>query len=263
MLLRAILPPEHAAWNRAQGAPYGFAARAVVPRRLRHLPLFAGAVGPFGFQTNNHTRRSEYPWAVEQIAPRPGRRVLEIGGGKSGMQFVLARAGCQVVNVDPGERAHGRGWPVTPELIATLNRRFATDVTLRPCFIEDAGLADDSFDCATSISVLEHIPEPDLARILGHVRRALRPGGTFVLTVDLFLDLEPFTVVKSNSYGKNLSLAWLVNESRMELAHGDRAELCGFPEFDPGRIAARRAELLVGNFEAAVQTLVLRKPTAS
>jgi hypothetical protein len=107
--------------------------------------------------------------------------------------------------------------------------------------------------------VLEHIPEPDLARIMGHVRRALRPGGTFVLTVDLFLDLAPFTDVVSNRWGKNLSMRWLVEQSGMELAHGDRSELCGFPEFEPDRITARRAELLVGGYQAAVQTLVLRK----
>jgi SAM-dependent methyltransferase len=259
MLLRSEIPAAHDAWNRRWGAPYGRAPRVVVPRRLRHLPVLAGAVGPFAFQENNRTRRFEYPWVFDQIAPTKGLRVLEIGGGNSGLQFVLDRLGCEVVNVDPGTKARGVGWPITPEFLGTLNRRFGTNVTLRPCFIEEANLPDAHFDRALSVSVLEHIPEPDIANILAHVRRALKPGGTLILTVDLFLDLKPFSDVETNKWGKNLSLKWLVEESKMELVHGDRSELYGFPEFDPSRITARRAELLVGGFQAAVQTLVLRK----
>lgn len=94
MLLRETLSREHKAWNRRWRAPYGHAARRVVPKKLRHLPGLAGLVGPFAFQDNNRTRRFEYPWVFEKTAPQKGLRTLEIGGGNAGLQFALDHAGC-------------------------------------------------------------------------------------------------------------------------------------------------------------------------
>ena len=190
---------------------------------------------------------------------RPSLRVLDIGGSLAGLQFVLDREGCEVVNVDPGEDSRGRGWPVRPETFERLNRAFGTQVTLRNCFVEQAKLEDASFDRAVSISVLEHVPEHDLESILNHVRRALKPGGLFVVTLDLFLDVEPFAPAKSNIFGHNIDARWLVETSGLELVSGNRAELHGFPEFEPERIRARD-DLLVGRYPAMVQAMVLRKP---
>lgn len=46
------------------------------------------------------------------------------------------------------------------------------------------GLADASVDVATSTSVLEHIPAPDIAAILTELRRILRPGGICSFAID-------------------------------------------------------------------------------
>ncbi len=76
----------------------------------------------------------------------PGIRVVEIGGGISGFQFALARAGADVVNVDPGRDATGLAPPVDHARIARLNRAYRTDVRLIDTVLDDAGLEDEWAD---------------------------------------------------------------------------------------------------------------------
>jgi SAM-dependent methyltransferase len=264
MLLRPGLPSAYARWNRRWGAPFGRRIRNRIPTPLWTWPGIARVVGPFAFQSNNSTREYEFPWAFFALDLQPGMRVLELGGSNAGLQFAMARSGCKVVNVDPGERARGRGWPVGPEFHALLNRRFATDVQLCSSFIEEANLPSDSFDRAVCVSTLEHIPEPEIPRIARELSRLLKPGGLLVLTVDLFLGLVPFTAQLRNEWGTNVSLSSLIDDSGLRLVHGRRQELCGLPEFDPAAVLslAKRGELLLGTDESAVQALVLRKPDA-
>ena len=261
MLIRRGLLHEYAVWNRRWGAPFGHRIRTRIPPALWTSPGIARLVGPFAFQPNNITREYEYPWAFFALSPRPKMRILEIGGANSGLQFSLARSGCKVTNVDPGERARGRGWPVTQEFHNRLNRRFGTDVELRSCFIEDADLPAAYFDRALSVSTLEHIPENEISSIAAQVYRALKPGGLFVLSVDLFLGLAPFTTRAFNEWGTNISLRALIEASGLQLVYGRREELCGHTKFDPQAILdmARRDELVVGTSDSAVQILVLQK----
>src|SRR5262249_297217 len=153
---------------------------------------------------------------------------------------------------DPGDEFHASGWPVTTETMRRLNQVLGTNVTLKNCLLEQAGFPDASFDRVVSVSVFEHIPEPELAKILADVRRVLKQGGGLVLTVDLFLDVEPFTKETKNVYGHNVSVKWVVETSGLELVHGNRRELFGYPEFDARAVLARRRELLVGRYPAMV-----------
>lgn len=232
----------------------------MIPRRLRHLPVAANLAGPFAFQANSQTRVHEYPWAFHALALEPGMRVLEIGGSNSGFQFVLDRVGCEVVNVDPGEQARGRGWPVTPAFLTVLNRRFGTRVELRNCFLDQTDLPDASFDRVVSISTIEHVPEPDIKNILTHAGRLLRPGGLLVLTVDLFLDIAPFADATQNEWGTNISMKWLIEESKLTPIAFEPRELCGYPEFDPAQVLAHRHDYLIGrSYPVMIQSVVLRK----
>lgn len=267
MIARRSLPPEHLAWNAKWGAPFGRALhRRARTGGLLDRTLLAWAPslrGPFGFQPNNTTREAEYPWAFHATPLAPGMRVLEIGGGLSGFQFVLDRSGCEVVNVDPGMESRGRGWPCDPASIARLNRAFGTHVTLHPTFLDAAPLAERSFDRVFSISVIEHIPPDEIPGVMRRAYELLRPGGLFVVTLDLFLDLAPFTSRASNEFGTNVSVRGLAESAPFELAAGDRSELYGFPEFDPASVTARRDSLLVGEFHPVVaQLAVLRRPEA-
>jgi SAM-dependent methyltransferase len=221
---------------------------------------FPRAVGPFAFQPDNSiTRRFEYPWAFHAVPVGPGMRAVEIGGSLAGLQFVLAAAGVKVINVDPGERA-AVGWPVTHASIDRLNQAFGTDVRLCNCFLEEAGLKSESIDLVYSVSTIEHIPVELLPSILDEVYRILVPGGRCVLTIDLFLDLDPFSYETRNITGTNIDVKWLVEQSGLELEQGDRAELYGFPEFDSKVIMGNLFSYQYGTYYPSLaQALVMAK----
>ena len=166
-------------------------------------------------------------------------RAVEIGGGLAGFQFVLARAGLEVFNVDPGMQAHGRGWPVDQSSIARLNQAFGTRVRLENCFLQDAKIEKESVDRIFSISVIEHIPEDELPCLMTRAWALLKPGGLFIATIDLFLNTRPFCRRETNEFGSNISVARLVRSAPFEMVHGDTSELMGFLEFS--RIAFYRS----------------------
>ena len=185
---------------------------------------------------------------------------MEIGGGLSGVQFVLDKLGHEVINIDPGMSARGKGWAINEAKIRRLNQRFGTNVQLKNCFVEEANIQDDSIDCVLSVSTIEHIPKDDIQTILNNVHRMLKPGGRFILTVDLFLDVIPFTDEATNKFGENIDLKWLVSQSDLKLVHGTREELYGFEEFDSEKILKKQSEFLVANrYPVMAQTLVLEK----
>ncbi len=214
--------------------------------------------GPFGFQLNSGTRAFEYPWAYHAVPVETDMDVVEIGGSLSGFQFALDNAGARVTNVDPGEAASGVGWPVDAESLGRLNRAFGAHVELLNSTLQDARLDDESADVVYSISTIEHIPQAELPSLMHEVQRILRPGGALVLTVDLFLNLDPFTSAVENQFGTNVSVHDLVRHSGLDLAVGNPRELFGFPEFDAEDIRARADEFLVGGYPVLAQCLVLR-----
>ena len=145
MLARRALPEEYRRWNRRHGAPFGHRVRGLrVLDRLLPESVLTRMRGPFGIQENNTVRAFEYPWAYHAAPLRAGLDVLDIGGGLGGFQFVLARAGCRVVNVDPGMDAIGVGWPCDESSMRRLNGIFGTSVQLRNTVIERAELADEA-----------------------------------------------------------------------------------------------------------------------
>lgn len=243
MLATRELPLEYAIWNKKWGAPWGkysgVPGLAMVARwagvNYRLAPVF----GPFAYQVNSSTRKFEFPWTYREVRPTPGLRVLEIGGALSGLQFVLARAGSEVHNVDPFFD-YGRGdYRSSPEKRhAQLNRAFKTDVKLHKSTLPDANI-EGTFDVIYSVSTLEHIPTDALEETLTFARRILKPEGRIVLTVDLFLDLEPFSDRTFNKWGGNVSAKWIADVLDMELTEGDPSELLGYEQFSSGRILER------------------------
>jgi SAM-dependent methyltransferase len=215
---------------------------------------------PYGWQHNNTTRAFEYPWAYEQVDRLgAGRTVVDLGGSMTGIQFSLAAAGHHVVNVDPGMAARGKGWPLDAEGHGRLSECYRAPVTLVPETLPKARLEENSVDVLLSISTLEHLTPSDLDELVAEVPRILRPGGHAVLTVDLFLDLEPFTARKHNEYGVNIDVSRLLETLGLELELGNRGELNGFPEFDPDRVQSALGSYLIGVYPVLAQCLVARR----
>ncbi len=192
------------------------------------------------------------------VAPREGMTVLEVGGGLSGLQFVLSREGCRVVNVDPGMPEHG--WTANRESVERLNRVFRTSVEIQNRGIEDARLETGFYDRALCLSVLEHLPQGVANKAMEKMLVALKPGGLCILTVDLFLDVAPFSDREENEYGRNILIPDLIGKLDFELVVGDTRELHGFPDFQPKAILADLATYYVAHrYPALTQALVLRK----
>jgi SAM-dependent methyltransferase len=262
MIAPSWIPSEYRDWNWSQGAPNGHGLHLTPKEQKRLSPERIWRLkGPFGGQGNNSIREFEYPWCFHAAKLEPGMDVLEVGGSLAGFQFVLDSFGCHVVNVDPGMEAAGVGWPCDMATMRKLNRWFKTHVELRNTTIDRAELEAGRFDRAFSISVIEHLTPRDMRQVMRHVFRCLKPGGLFIFTTDLFLNLQPFTSRKSNQYGRNQNVRALVESEDWEMITGKRDELFGFDQFDADRVQSRLEKYLIGQYYPALaQCVVLRKP---
>jgi 2-polyprenyl-3-methyl-5-hydroxy-6-metoxy-1,4-benzoquinol methylase len=270
MLARRQLPPEFEQWNLKWGAPYGRHSTAMavintVPASPRSRILRQRAVqrarGPFAFQPNSSTRSYEYPWAYHQLAGLRSSRILEIGGALSGLQFVLSKDGHQVHNVDPFVDYGSGEYEVDPvSEHSFLNTLFGTDVTLHRATLPDARIAG-SFDAVCCISTIEHLTPADIEETMNRVKQLLRPGGLLVVTLDLFLNLEPFCGRMSNEWGTNLSAAWLQELTGFELIEGAREELYGYEPFSTEYVLSHLEDYATNNYYPTLaQLMTLRAP---
>lgn len=261
VLARNPLPEAFVIWNRANGAPSGRwnpATRAL--RRVRNLEAayhLARLLGPFAFQPNSSTRTFEYPWAFQAIGPRPGMRLLEIGGGLSGLQFVLSRLGCEVHNIDPFVDFGLGPYKANPErALVQINRALHTDVRLHRSTLAEAPLAG-RFDVIYSVSTLEHMPPTEIEDTVTTARTLLSPGGRIVLTLDLFLDVAPFCSRPTNRWGRNVSTAWIADLFGLNLIAGDCRELYGFEQFSVDHVLGNLSEYVVGTGYPQLAQLVV------
>jgi hypothetical protein len=98
-----------------------------------------------------------------------------------------------------------------------------------PTYLQNAEIRSNSIDRVFAISTLEHVDADSMPDVAAHIGWILRPGGLAVLTVDLFLDLEPFTYRKENRHGFNAKIGDLIRWSGLEMVFRTRAELLRFP----------------------------------
>jgi len=261
MLARRELPSEFIEWNRKWGAPTGhwrtgqrFWGRFLSDNARTRLG------GPFCIQHNTENRAYEYPWAFRAVPIERSMSVVDLGGGLAGFQFVLSKTCSRVVNIDPGLGAKGVGWKCDQESMARLNRLFGTEVELKNCTILDASLPKEGIDIVYSISVIEHFAEEELWDTLRAIWECLKAGGKFVITVDLFLNLHPFSSMKANQYGTNFPIGELDGYETFKLVAGDRSEIYGTDEFDRDHIMTNLEEIRVGAYGPAMaQCLVFEK----
>ena len=279
MLAPRELPQSFAAWNNVYRAPVGASwwVRLINSRYVGLYSLEGGpgwlawkfrsrlpsviirSIGPFGFQPNSRTRTYEYPWAFFATPLTTGLDVVELGSGVSGFQFVVASIGANVTSVDPLiNPSDAVDWMFSEAECARINRAFGGRVSFVRAFLEDAQVLPNSVDRIYAISVLEHVPERSLPRLMEEIYRCLRPGGYLIATIDLFLDCRPFGSEERNRYGRNVSVKEVVQASGLRMRVGDPAELCGFDEFSAENIENNLGRYLVHN-EVMTQCIVLQK----
>ena len=116
---------------------------------------------------------------TEQVLPRPGQRVLDVGCGVgASLKFIPDGVGYCGIDISPSyieaaRRAHGsRGEFVCVDL-------------------QNAGALSGPFDTAFAFGVLHHLPDDAIPALGALLTRVLRPGGTFVSIDPCHVDTQP------------------------------------------------------------------------
>jgi SAM-dependent methyltransferase len=118
-----------------------------------------------------HRGMREIELALLRRRLRPDARLLDAGCGTGGfLRFVL----------DHGLVASASGIDVSPEAVE-LARERVPEAELGVGSVTDLPFEDETFDAAVLNDVLQHVPEDDVGRSLGELRRVLRPGAAMVV----------------------------------------------------------------------------------
>lgn len=116
--------------------------------------------------------RRRVPLVVGYLDPRSGERILDCGCGMGFTLRVLAQLyDCDLFGVERNPQTARRARSEVGGLGVRVARADATHLPF----------GDDTFDKVLMTEVLEHIPDEQAA--LREIRRVLRPGGSYVLSV--------------------------------------------------------------------------------
>ena len=117
---------------------------------------------------NNDLKDVQRPWVLKAIVSSVphGAKLLEIGAGDPHVANILDQLGYDVTVIDPYDGT-GNG----PKEFDAVSRQFPRIKFIRDFFnTETKGIELNSFDCIYSISVLEHVPDPDLVELFKAAR---------------------------------------------------------------------------------------------
>lgn len=127
----------------------------------------------------------EYPYTyyhlkrlAETLTPRDNLAVVDLGSAVTFFPFVVAKLGYRVHCLDI-DAACG------PDLDRAASAIVHAPGSIDFGLISEGGvpLGDETVDAVYCVSVLEHIPE--FEKTIDEVFRVLKPGGHFILTIDL------------------------------------------------------------------------------
>jgi len=131
---------------------------------------------------NGDLKDCQRPWVLKAILSKVKAkgRLLEIGAGEPIVADLLQQLGHEVWIVDPYDGS-GNG----PTAYEQYRARYPKLKFLRSNFAERLqGIEENSVDCIYSISVLEHVPGPDLNNVFAGMRRFLKRDGVNIHAID-------------------------------------------------------------------------------
>ncbi len=199
-------------------------ARASYDRMSRSYDLFAGA---FEQRLRN--------LALERLGIMDGEAVLEIGFGTG---HALERIAGAV-----GERGRVCGIDISTGMLGVSQRRLARAgllerVALRCGDAAALPYADGAFDAVFMSFTLELFDTPEIPRVLGEVRRVLRPGGRLGVVslsreagAPLMLRLYEWLGQRLPRYidCRPIYLERALREAGFAIAHSEEVSLWGLP----------------------------------
>ncbi len=110
---------------------------------------------------------------IDERAPLPGKRVLDVGCGGGILSEAMARRGAHVMGIDMGEA------PLNVAKLHSLESGVEVDYQQMP--VEQlAAEQPGTFDIVTCLEMLEHVPDP--AAIVKACYTLLKPGGHLFLS---------------------------------------------------------------------------------
>ena len=141
-------------------------------------------------ETWNHTAHY-HSFLINQIPVRC-RHILEIGCGTGEFSRLLAERAEKVLAID-----------LSPQMIQFAKERskLCSNIDFIEGDVMTYELPDNQFDCIATLTTLHHLPMTD---ILKNIKKALKPGGTFVCLdlyqrsnlADLFFDTVAYPANK-------------------------------------------------------------------
>lgn len=118
--------------------------------------------------------RAFYPFTAGLLPQAPGARVLDLGCG-TGLELEY------YFKLNPAARV--TGIDLAPGMLRALGEKFpARDLELICGSYFDAPFGERRFDAAVSVESLHHFTQGEKTPLYAKLRRALRPGGHFILT---------------------------------------------------------------------------------
>jgi ubiquinone/menaquinone biosynthesis C-methylase UbiE len=108
---------------------------------------------------------------VDQAAPAPGQRILDLGCGTGTLAIWIKRLfpSVEITGIDPDPKALTRA--------ARKAARAGAAIRFDHGFGDVLPYPDASFDRVFSSMMLHHVPRGDKPRLLAEARRVLKPGG--------------------------------------------------------------------------------------
>ncbi|MBY9007038.1 MAG: class I SAM-dependent methyltransferase [Candidatus Lokiarchaeota archaeon] len=174
---------------------------------IKRLKSYLGT-GPIG-----ESKLWEYPWVLANLRLKKGLSILDVGCGKSPLQYLLSDLGMSVYGIDPSINTEWHG------IDTKKAKMFNCDIHYRKESGDNISFEDNYFDRVICVSVIEHCRTVDEKicnripltkkdselhkKIMTEMIRVLKPKGLCIVTVDFYFPSK-LILLESNINVKNL-----------------------------------------------------------